>query len=78
MKVASVRDFKTKATQYLNDDEEVVVTRHGKPIALLTHVKPKSAAASLLEMRSILNNAGVSKKELLKMLEDVRKEVYRR
>ena len=78
MKVASVRDFKAKATQYLNETEEVVVTRHGRPIALLTHVKPRSAAATLLELRSILKNSGLSKKEMLQMLENARQEVYRR
>ncbi len=78
MKVASVRDFKTKATKYLNDPEEVVVTRHGKPIAILTHVKPKSVASALLEMRAILKSSGITKKEMLQALEEARKEVYHR
>jgi len=78
MKVASVRDFKNNATQFLNNPEEVVVTRHGKPIALLTHVQPHSPASTLLELRSILKSSGVTKKEMLQMLKDVRKEVYDR
>ncbi len=77
MKVASVRDFKTKATQYLNDPEEVVVTRHGKPIAVLTHVKSSSVDSLLLELRTILNGAGITKKQALAALEEARKEVYR-
>lgn len=77
MKVASVRDFKSKATKYLNDSEEVVVTRHGKPIAVLTHVKSNSVGALLLQMRTIFKNAGISKKEALAALEEARKEIYR-
>ncbi len=77
MKVASVRDFKAKATQYLNNDEEVVVTRHGKPIAVLTHVKSNSVDSLLLELRTALKGAGLSKKEALDALEEARKEVYR-
>ena len=77
MKVASVRDFKTKATQYLNNDEEVVVTRHGKPIAVLTHVKSNSVGSLLLELRAALKGAGITKKQALAALEEARKEVYR-
>jgi|HubBroStandDraft_1064217.scaffolds.fasta_scaffold533147_1 antitoxin (DNA-binding transcriptional repressor) of toxin-antitoxin stability system len=77
MKLTSVRDFKTKATQYLSDPEEIVVTRHGKPIAVLTHVKNDSPGALLLELRGILKRSGVSKKEILSALEEARKEVYR-
>ncbi len=78
MKVSSIRDFKAKATQYLNSDEEVVVTRHGKPIALLTHVKPQSVESSLLQLRAVLKREHISTKEMLQMLEEVRKEVYYR
>ena len=77
MKVASVRDFKNKATQYLNNDEEVVVTRHGKPIAVLTHVKSNSVDSLLLELRAVLKGAGITKKQALAALEEARKEVYR-
>lgn len=77
MKVASVRDFKTKATRYLNSEEEVVVTRHGKPIAVLTHVKSNSVDSLLLELRAVLKSAGISKKEALAALEEARQEVYR-
>lgn len=77
MKVASVREFKTKATQYLNDPEEIVVTRHGKPIAVLTHVSSNSAGALLLQLRAVLKEAGITKKEALAALEEARKEIYR-
>jgi antitoxin (DNA-binding transcriptional repressor) of toxin-antitoxin stability system len=77
MKMTSVRDFKNKATQYLGNPEEIVVTRHGKPIAVLTHVKNDSPGALLLELRGLLKRSGVSKKEILSALEEARKEVYR-
>lgn len=77
MKVSSIRDFKAKATQYLNNDEEVVVTRHGKPIAVLTHVKSDSVGALLLQLRAVLKSAGITKKEALAALEEARKEIYR-
>ena len=77
MKLTSVREFKTKATQYLSESEEVVVTRHGQPIAVLTHVKDDSPAARLLELRGVLRRSGLSKKEMLAALEEARKEAYR-
>jgi prevent-host-death family protein len=77
MKVSSIRDFKAKATQYLNNDEEVVVTRHGKPIAVLTHVKSDSVGSLLLQLRTVLKSAGITKKEALAALEEARKEIYR-
>ena len=76
MKLASVRDFKTQTTKYLSADEEVVVTRHGKPIAVLTHVKFDSPGALLLGLRTVLKQAGISKKELLRELDEARREVF--
>jgi hypothetical protein len=34
MKVATVREFRDKATSYFKDDEPVLVTRHGKVTGL--------------------------------------------
>lgn len=34
MKVASVREFRDKATHYFKDEEPVLVTRHGKVTGL--------------------------------------------
>ena len=34
MKVATVREFRDKATSYFNGDEPVLVTRHGKVTGL--------------------------------------------
>ena len=77
MVFASVREFKTKATKFLSSREEVVITKYGKPIAVLSPVEDRSAGALLLGLRGVLREAGVSKKEILDILRDVRKEVYR-
>ena len=70
MKLISVREFKSKVTQYLKGPEEVVVTRHGKPIVVLTHVKNDTPGALLLQLREILKRSGVSKREMLSILND--------
>jgi hypothetical protein len=44
----------------------------------LTHVKPKSVHATLLQLRAIFKDADISKKEALAALEEARKEVYYR
>ena len=77
MVFASVREFKTKATKFLRSREEVVITKYGKPIAVLSPVEDRSAGALLLGLRGVLREAGISKKEILDILGEVRKEVYR-
>ena len=75
MNFTSVREFKAKASEFLAKREPVVITRYGKPIAVLSPVEEKSAAALLLELREVLEEAGVSKKEALRALDEVRKEI---
>jgi prevent-host-death family protein len=76
MITATIRDFKIRATGYLKSREEVLITRHGQPVALLSPVKKKSVEAALLELRRIISEAGISKKKLLGLLKESRKEVY--
>lgn len=78
MQIATVRDFKIRATKYLASKEEVMVTRYGKPIAVVTPVANMSVGAVLLEIRRIFKEAGISKKEALAALESARREVYGR
>lgn len=73
---SSVRDFKTKAAAYLSSGEDVVVTKRGKPIALVTPIPERSPEALMLEMRALLKEAHISKKEALAALDAVRKEIY--
>ena len=76
MKTASVREFKSKATAYLAAEEEVLVTRRGRPVAVVTPVKERTTAALLLGLRRVLSEAGVSKADALAMLKRARRDVY--
>jgi prevent-host-death family protein len=78
MKIATVRDFKAHATRYLHSKEDVYVTRHGKPIAVVSPVAKKSVQSALVEMQRVFQDSRLSKKELLRLLEDSRKEIYGR
>lgn len=75
MRYATVREFKTRATRFLADGEETVVTRYGKPVAVLTPVRDRSPQALLLELQGVVKEAGLSKRELLEALAEVRREI---
>ncbi|MEK7475019.1 MAG: hypothetical protein AAB152_05230 [Candidatus Coatesbacteria bacterium] len=72
MKVATEREFKTNTSRYLGGREDVVVTRSGAPIAVLTPVTARSADQYLRGMRRALAGAGITKTMALKMLGEVR------
>lgn len=77
MKFATVRDFKLHSTQYLKKREEVYITRRGKPVAVLTPLREKSPEVVLAEMGRLIKEAGISRKDLLALLEEAREEIYR-
>lgn len=74
MRFVNVREFKLRATQLLKVKDEVVITRYGKPIARLVPVTEQSVAELLAEMGDLFADAGVTKKEALAALEEVRRE----
>lgn len=76
MQFLNVRDFKINSTRYLKGRKELVITRRGEPIAILSPVEKKSMQGALLRIGQIFNEAGVSKEEVLRVLGQVRKEVY--
>jgi antitoxin (DNA-binding transcriptional repressor) of toxin-antitoxin stability system len=76
MKFVGVREFKQDVVRYLNEGNEIVVMKRKKPIARLTPVQKNSAEIILLEIGRVLNEAGVSKKEALKALDQARKKIY--
>jgi antitoxin (DNA-binding transcriptional repressor) of toxin-antitoxin stability system len=76
MKFVGVREFKQDVVKYLNGGNEIVVMKRKKPIARLTPVEKDSAEIILLEIGRVLNEAGVSKKEALKALDQARKKIY--
>lgn len=76
VKFMGVREFKEKLTGLLGKKEEVVVTRHGKPIARVVPVKEGSPENLLLEIGMVLKGAGVSKAEALRALQAAQKAVH--
>ena len=76
MKEATVRDFRLHTTKFLGVSEEVVVTRYGRPVAVLTPVKKDSPGSLLLSLQRLLKNSGISKRAALKALAEARREVY--
>jgi antitoxin (DNA-binding transcriptional repressor) of toxin-antitoxin stability system len=76
MKFIGVREFKQDAVKYLNEGDEIVVMKRKKPIARLVPVREKTAEMALLEIGRVLSEAGISREEALKALDQARKEVY--
>ena len=76
MKFVGVREFKQDVVKYLNEGNEIVVTKHKKPIARLTPVQKDSAEIILLEIGRVLAEAGISKKNALKALDLARRDIY--
>ena len=59
MKVATVREFRDKATTYFKDDEPVLVTRHGKVTGLYLPIEhPESFPIEL--RKELLTRIGES------------------
>jgi PHD/YefM family antitoxin component YafN of YafNO toxin-antitoxin module len=52
MKVATVREFRDKATSYFKDEEPILVTRHGKVTGLYLPIERKDSIP--LELRKEL------------------------
>jgi len=76
MKFVGVREFKEGVVKYLNEGSEIVVMKRKRPIARLTPVEKNSPEIILLEIGRVLSEAGVSKKEALKALDQARKKIY--
>ena len=76
VKFVGVREFKEKLTDLLAKKAEVVVTRHGKPIARVVPVRKGSPETLLLEIGMVLKGAGVSKEEALRALRAAQKDVH--
>jgi prevent-host-death family protein len=76
LRFVGVREFKEKFSGFLGQEKEVVVTRHGKPIARIVPVEKGSPEDLLLGIGMILKEAGVSKEEALRALRKAGKTVY--
>ena len=76
MKYIGVRELKESFISYLNSGEELVITKRKKPIARISPIKKNSSEAALLEIGRILAEAGVTEKDAMKTLKQVRRELY--
>lgn len=76
MKFVGVREFKQDAVKYLNAGDEIVVMKRKKPIARLTPIQENTPEALLLDIGRVLNEAGVTKEEALRALDQARREIY--
>jgi len=88
MKVASVKEFKDKATQYLKDEEPVIVTRHGKVAGMYLPIEhPESFPFDLRKELIIslgrtisrsLEEKGISEEKLIEDFKTFKKTRRRR
>ena len=76
MRFVNVKRFAASTTKYINGKDDVVITRYGKPISILSRVDASSPEELFLRMKDVVNNAGLKKKEVLKALDSIRKEIY--
>ncbi len=74
MQFVNVREFKLNATQYLYSNQEVIITRYGKPIARLVPETEESISTIIEAAGKILKDAGITKEEALNAIKLVRKE----
>ena len=75
-RMINVKEFKVRATKFVNGKDEIVVTRFGKPVAFLTPIEAKAPEALMLSIGGILKEAGVSRREALAALDRVRRKLY--
>ena len=75
-RVVNVKQFKNRVTKYLGGVDEVVITRRGKPVALLTPIERNSAEAVLLSIGQIFRESGVSRIDARDALNRVRRRIY--
>jgi hypothetical protein len=88
MKVATVREFRDKATSYFREEEPILVTRHGKVTGLYLPIEhPESFPIELRKELLIrlgesisrsLSKKGVSEEKLLADFETFKKARRRR
>ncbi len=75
-RMINVKEFKVRATKFVNGRQEIVVTKYGKPLALVTPIHSKSPEALLLSIGGLLREAGISRAEAEASLERVRRRLY--
>jgi prevent-host-death family protein len=77
MKFVNVREVRLKLAELIDSEEEVVITRYGKPVSRLVPVSPVTHADLAVEMGKAFREAGITQEEALAALEAVRAEARR-
>lgn len=75
-RLVNVKEFKTRATRYVNGKDEVVITNRGKPVALLTPIASASPEAVMLSIGRIFKEAGIRKADASAALKTIRRRLY--
>ncbi len=78
MKFVNIREFRERLAEFVDSEEEVVITRYGKPISKLAPIKPVTYADLAREMGKAFAEAGITKNDALAALEEVRAEARSR
>ena len=76
MEFVTTRDFKIKSNMYLNKKSDIVITKYGKPVAMLIPISENSIEDIYLKISGILKKSRISKKDVIKALDEIRSEVY--
>lgn len=72
-KVVPIREFKNKATQFLRQKEEIIITRRGIPIA---RVEPLDELKGLMiKARLEMEKANITEEEAIEILKKVKREI---
>ncbi|OGH63225.1 MAG: hypothetical protein A3G34_15335 [Candidatus Lindowbacteria bacterium RIFCSPLOWO2_12_FULL_62_27] len=75
-RLVNVKEFKMRATKYLGGEDEVVITKRGRPMAVLTPIGPRSAERILTSIGEIFREAGVRPADAQDALDRVRRRLY--
>lgn len=78
MKFVNVREVRLKLAELIDSEEEVVITRYGKPVSRLVPVTPVTHADLAVAMGKAFREAGITQEEALAALEAVRDEARRK
>ena len=75
-KMVNVKEFKLRATRFVNGKREIVVTKFGKPIALVTPISSRSPEALMLSIGGLFKEAGISRKDAESAMGKIRGRLY--
>lgn len=75
-RTVNVKEFKIRATRYVNGKDEVVITNRGKPVAFLTPIESASPEGVILRIGKIFKEARIRKADADAALKAIRQRLY--